>query len=161
MNVNHAEFKANQVGGLKPQTSGIYCSSKPYPPKNKVRGRPNACFKSGLRSGFAAGIQQGLKQGMAKAKVTRAIRSTRPQADNQRQPRRPPAQAPAPAPAQALQNLSLGVLRNMLREHLEANPDLPKEYRLTSGMYSGQMKGVSYIGKPDYIIILRRYRLGV
>jgi len=157
MNVNHAEFKANQVGGLKPQTSGIYCGSKPYPPKNKVRGRPNACFKSGLRSGFAAGIQQGLKQGMAKAKVTRAIRSTRPQADNQRQPRRPPAQAPA----QALQNLSLGVLRNMLREHLEANPDLPKEYRLTSGMYSGQMKGVSYIGKPDYIIILRRYRLGV
>lgn len=152
MNVNHAEFKANQIGGMKTQTSGVYCGSKPYPPKGKVRGRANQCFMSGRRAGFAAGIQQGLKQGMAKAKITRAI--------NQRQPR-----APAPAPAQAaqlpvLQSLSLGVLRDMLRRHLDANPELPREYRLTSGMYSGQMKGVAYIGKPDYIIILRRYGLG-
>lgn len=152
MNVNHAELKLKIYGGAKSQTVRIYCGDKPNPPKGKVRGRSNQCFMSGRRAGFAAGIQEGLKQGMAKAKVTRAI--------HQRQPRAPaPAAAPAPE-LPVLQSLPLGVLRDMLRRHLDANPELPREYRLTSGMYSGQMKGVAYIGKPDYIIILRRYGLG-
>lgn len=70
MNRIHPEF----LGGLKPQTSAIYCGAKPSPPRGKVRGRPNQCFLSGRRTGFYAGIQEGLKQGIAKAKISKAIR---------------------------------------------------------------------------------------
>jgi hypothetical protein len=128
------------LGGAKPTGNPIYCGSNVKVPRGKIRGRPNTCFMAGRRAGFYAGFLKG-QRGIA-----------------------PAVQAPAPTPAPqlpVLRNLSLGVLRAMLTRHLEMNPDLPKKYVLTSGVYTGQSKGLSYIGKDDYILILRRYGLGI
>jgi len=125
-------------GGAKTSGMPIYCGSNITIPIGKVRGRPNQCFMAGRKSGYYAGILKGQQQA----------------------PR--PAPVPQPVPQlPVLQNLSLGVLRAILTKHLNENPDLPKKYVLTSGRYTGQLKGLSYLGKDDYIVILRRYRLGV
>jgi hypothetical protein len=64
MNRHNKELiQDGMFGGLKPQGFKIYCGANPEVPSGKVRGRPNACFKSGLRSGFVAGIQAGRKEG--------------------------------------------------------------------------------------------------
>ena len=134
-------------GGLKVYNYPIYCGEKENIPKGRVRGRPNQCYRQGLKSGFVAGLQKGQKIAIQKAKITHAIR-------NRPQPILPP-QLPT------LQSLSLGVLRSMLKKHLDDNPDLPKKYIISTGTYEGQLKGLSYIGKPDFITILRQYNLGL
>jgi hypothetical protein len=131
-------------GGAKPTGNPIYCGSNIKVPKGKIRGRPNQCFMAGKRAGFYAGVLKGQQQA----------------------PRPAPAPAPAPRPTPVpqlpvLQNLSLGVLRAMLTKHLNENPDLPKKYIVSAGIYTGQLKGLSYLGKNDYIVILRRYGLGI
>lgn len=127
-------------GGAKPIGNPIYCGSKVKPPRNKVRGRPNQCFMLGRKTGFYAGILKGQQQAV---------------------PVMPVIQAQVQAQLPQLNNLSLGVLRDMLKRHLDANPELPRKYIISSGIYQGQEKGMSYLGKNDYIEILRRYGLGV
>jgi hypothetical protein len=43
-------------GGAK---LSIYCGSKPKIPQGKIRGKPNTCYKIGLKSGFRAGVDKG------------------------------------------------------------------------------------------------------
>jgi hypothetical protein len=57
------------------------------------------------------------------------------------------------------QDLSIGELRGILVRHLRANPTLPKSYLATSGSKVGRMVNQGDLTKPDYIAILRQYRL--
>lgn len=57
------------------------------------------------------------------------------------------------------QDLSIGELRGILVRHLRANPTLPKSYLATTGSKIGKMVNQGDLTKPDYIAILRQYRL--
>ena len=59
--MNFKLHTSQQLGGAKIINYNIYCGNKPVVPKGKVRGRPNQCYKLGLRSGFYAGITKGKK----------------------------------------------------------------------------------------------------
>ena len=69
--------KKVKKGGAK---LSIYCGAKPKIPQGKIRGRPNTCYKIGLKSGFRAGIdkqkkkQQGSRVARDAAERARTIR---------------------------------------------------------------------------------------
>jgi len=81
----------------------IYCGTKAVPP-GKILGRPNQCYKSGLRSGFVAGIMKGEESGLQsgyKAGIYRGERNTRRNVPAPAPPAAAAAPAPAPAPPAA------------------------------------------------------------
>jgi hypothetical protein len=70
--------------GAKVISYNIYCGEKEVPPKNKVRGRPNQCFKLGKRVGYYLGKIQTKPATKPSVPIPQAIPQAIPQVDTRR-----------------------------------------------------------------------------
>ena len=90
--INHMIPISEVFGGAPLGPLRIYCGTKAVPP-GKILGRPNQCYKSGLRSGFVAGIMKGERN------IRGNVPAPAPAPPAAAPAPAPPAAAPAPAPA--------------------------------------------------------------